>query len=152
MIIKFIIAILIYQPLAYCYQPSLAEYISTQFKRPIGQAQKIVSLAEKHAYPDFPKKKDVLAVIATESGFRPQVSNKSSNGLMQVNHASFELEANIKAGIGHLRSNYLAFGSRHAAYHAYNLGQGAYRKGKRVPGYVAKVLGHTAELSTIEGG
>lgn len=90
------------------------------------------------AFHDFPKVVDILAIALIESTFNERAQNKVSKGIMQVNHGPWELFANVQAGVKLLREYYEILGSIPATVQAYNVGIGAYLKGKRVPSYLAK--------------
>lgn len=111
--------------------------------------QRLVTIAEKYAYSDFPRKEDILAVIAIESRFRLNVRSGNSQGLMQVNREAnskevqgslFNPDENIRVGTLILRRYYeILGGNRRAAIMAYNVGVGAYLKGRRPFSYLNKV-------------
>ena len=113
----------------------------------------IAKLAIKLSYKDFPKVADTLAIGRIESGFNIQAVNKNadgvgtSNGVMQVNGGPFELNENMKEGVGRLREYYIILLSRlkkdkslsnqqritqaeQGAVRAYNIGIGRYLRGK----------------------
>jgi len=111
--------------------------------------QRLVSIAEKYAYSDFPKKEDILAIIAVESRFKPDAKTQTSKGLMQINldanrkriqGSLFNPDENIRVGVEILRGYYELLGSnRSAAIMAYNIGPGSYLKGRRSRVYLSKV-------------
>lgn len=101
-----------------------------------------MTLAEKHAFKDFPKIVDILTIARIESSFKPNAKNGPSNGVMQVNHGPFELAANVAAGVKLLREYYLMLGSVKAAVIAYNTGPGNYRKGRYQLTYWGKYKEH----------
>jgi hypothetical protein len=111
--------------------------------------QHLVSIAEKYAYSDFPKKEDILAIVAVESRFRTNAHYGNSQGLMQIdrvaNHKDirgslFDPEENIRVGVKILRKYYdLLGGNRRAAIMAYNEGIGLYMHGRRTRTYLTKV-------------
>jgi soluble lytic murein transglycosylase-like protein len=95
----------------------------------------VVRVARILAYPDFPTKKDILAICEIESSFRKyvvKVSKKGvpSNGVMQVENAPFEIWDNVSLGVARLREGYVMFHSREAAVKSYNIGSGNYSKGR----------------------
>jgi len=106
-----------------------------------------VTLAEKHAFNDFPKIVDILVVARIESAFIPHAKHGPSNGIMQVNHGPFEVSANVAAGVKLLREYYLMLGSVKAAIIAYNAGPGNYRKGNYQSKYWNKYKEHLDDYS-----
>ena len=99
------------------------------------------ALAVKYADPVFPTAKDLLGVMEVESDFNPRAKLGPNLGLMQIdrNHhrkriwggTLYDPETNIRAGASSLRELYESLKSRRAAIMAYNLGEGAYRSGRR---------------------
>jgi soluble lytic murein transglycosylase-like protein len=111
--------------------------------------QNIVTTASKYEYADFPKREDIMAIIAVESRFEPKSQHKGSVGLMQVNRSAnkrliegnlFDTEENIRVGVLILRTYYLALGNARAAVLAYNSGIGGYLKGAKNQSYYKKYL------------
>ena len=88
----------------------------------------VSSLAEHLQYRDFPTEADILAIISVESSFNPLAINKFSNGIMQVNHASFEIKENMGLGVQLLREYYLKTKSIQSAVISYNIGIGNFHK------------------------
>jgi membrane-bound lytic murein transglycosylase MltF len=122
--------------------------------------QRLVSLAEKYAYSDFPRKEDILAIIAVESRFRPDAKTVTSKGLMQINLEAnhkrvqgslFNPEENIRVGVEILRGYYELLGdNRNAAIMAYNIGPGSYIKGRRSRAYLSKVEKNARLIYPVE--
>lgn len=88
----------------------------------------VLEIANREGFTDFPKSIDIISIARVESRFDSKARNGKSHGIMQVNHGSFDLESNMKAGISLLRSLYLKLGSEKAAVIAYNIGIGNYLK------------------------
>lgn len=93
-------------------------------KEKISPTPHIVALASKHAYKDFPRQEDILAVIHVESKFKPKARGYGGRGLMQVKGGSFNPEKNIIQGTEYLREMFLKYRSEKKAFMAYNLGPG----------------------------
>lgn len=89
----------------------------------------VTKLARELAYEDFPKVSDIFTIIRIESGFNPRAKNNISNGLMQVNHGSFNIRQNMIQGVSILRQYYLMTHSKEAAIRSYNIGIGNYFNG-----------------------
>ena len=96
----------------------------------------VAHIARILAYKDFPTRRDILAICSTESDFKADAINLEggkqapSRGIMQVSGGSLVLWRNMAEGVALLRLNYKMTHSREAAIKAYNIGLGAYRKGK----------------------
>lgn len=117
------------------------------------QAKKIVQLAKKHEKADFPKAKDILAIVGIESSFNPNAQSGLKKdpavGLMQVRPGVWDLkkaeikgpgniDKQISIGSEILAKYYKRLNDRDKAVHAYNVGMGNFLKGKHNPSYVAK--------------
>jgi hypothetical protein len=138
--------------LIYSRTTGLATEIAERFRIPQDRAEKIVDMADQNAYEDFPTSRDILSVIAVESGFNPKARSGSSGGLMQVNIKShpelfqhwrdmFSIDKNIEAGAAILRDNYEALGhNRKKALLAYNSGIGGVMTGNYHLAYFRKWL------------
>ena len=133
-------------------EPSVSktsEYISTRFKLTVSYTSEILRAAEANAYADFPKVKDILAVVAVESGYNAKAIHRGSYGLMQIekkSHADkikgrsiFNPSTNIEIGASVLHEYYLLLNkSEKAATLAYNSGIGNYLKGRSKIAYYRK--------------
>jgi hypothetical protein len=86
----------------------------------------VLKLARSLAYKDFPRASDILTIIRIESGFNPLAINSVSNGIMQVNHAPFDVTENMRRGVALLREYYLMTKSIEGAVKSYNVGIGNY--------------------------
>lgn len=116
------------------------EFISTTYKTTKKQAKKILAnINELTAGYDFPKKEDVLSVIAIESSFNCKAESTSSIGCMQINRKAWRMERdyllnvdnNIYEGIRILREYYLIMeGDKRKTLLAYNVGPTAFKKGE----------------------
>ncbi len=96
----------------------------------------------------FPRKKDILAIIAIESSFQEKaVSHKKAKGLMQILYKkTTNTRENIIAGIDLLREYKRRLGSEKAAVHAYNVGIGNYKSGMRNHSYYKKYEKEKSQL------
>ena len=118
-----------------------ARYIAKTYRVKEDDAWMYAALAAKYADPVFPTAKDLLGVMEVESDFNPRAKLGPCLGLMQIdrNHhrkriwggTLYDPETNIRAGASYLRELYESLKSRRAAIMAYNLGEGAYRSGRR---------------------
>lgn len=95
----------------------------------ISPSEEIRKIAQELAYDDFPKASDIFTIIRIESAFNPKAVNGVSNGVMQVNHAPFDIRRNMQQGVAILREYYLITKSKEGAIKAYNVGIGTYLKG-----------------------
>jgi len=106
----------------------------------------VVRLAEEAARRHGLDPALVLAVVAVESGFRPEaVSSKGAQGLMQLMPRTaeslgvsdaFDPEQNLDAGVRHLEALLKLYGGDLTrALAAYNAGQGAVARHGGVPPY-----------------
>lgn len=123
---------------------NLSYGISSVYKIPLKTAQAIVHAAERYADPVFPKKLDILSVIAVESRFQPTVVSLGNYGLMQVNLRSHKyskaqlmtIDGNIKAGAAVLKECFsLTKGDIKGSILSYNSGFFGYKKGIYNPVY-----------------
>lgn len=134
----------------------LAKAISKHFKCSLQVALDSIKFANLYSHKDFPKRDDILAIIAVESRFNPEASYRGSKGVMQVlvkTHrdkisGKFDLPQQIRVGRNILRQSYeLTGSSSKAAVMAYNVGIGAYLRGSRPTGYYHK---YTLQLAWIK--
>ncbi len=128
----------------------LTKNIAEKYRVSEELVQKVVNLAFKYQDPEFPKAKDILAIIGIESSFDP--SSKSglkkdpALGLMQVRPGVWNIdpddlinvESQIKYGVDILKHYYKKLGHTEDTIQAYNLGITKFRKGARNPRYVSK--------------
>ncbi|MNK09957.1 Transglycosylase SLT domain protein [compost metagenome] len=139
----------------------LVKSVASRFKKSEAFIATVVSAATKYAYPDFPKRDDILAIIAVESTYNTKAHHRGSWGLMQIEARSHRkkyeglditaVDTNVRIGSGILREYYLlANRNKSGAIIAYNVGIGAYLKGKRNPPYGSKVLKEQLWLSSIK--
>lgn len=104
-------------------------------------ARQVILEAKKHSNPDFPRKEDILAIIAIESGFKTSaVSTAKAKGLMQVLYkpTTFDITQNIYDGTFLLKDYYKKLSNISATIQAYNVGIGAYKQGNRNHEYLEK--------------
>lgn len=137
--------------------------ISTKYKVKPELVEQIVEIAKKYEHPDFPRAKDILAVISVESSFNPNAVSKlkrdPARGLMQVRPMTWKLpkeslatiDGQIKHGAQILRQYYVKLGDKEAALHAYNVGLTNHYRAeanpkKGNPRYVPKILAARADL------
>lgn len=116
-------------------------YIINRWKTEPLLAKQVVLEAKKHSEPIFPKKEDILAIIAIESAFKTQaVSTASAKGLMQILYkpSTFDITQNIADGTFLLRDYYKKLNNINATIQAYNVGISAYKKGSRNLDYLSK--------------
>lgn len=131
---------------------SLVKKVLSKYKINKDKAHEIVGSVLKHADPVFPKAHDLLAVIGKESTFNEHaVSNLKTDkakGLTQVRPGIWGLKSGeldtidgqVKQGAKILRKYHEKLGTPDAAFHAYNVGIGNYRRGKNLnPDYVTGV-------------
>ena len=124
----------------------IAEAIYKRFKCQEDVALLAVQYAEEFAHKDFPRKQDLLAIIAIESSFNPSAEFKGSKGVMQVlvkTHRAritgeFDLREQIRVGASILREYYEITGGKQAAVMSYNVGIGSYKRGARPEKYFGK--------------
>lgn len=116
-------------------------YIVQKWKVDPKLANKVILEAKKHSQPIFPKKEDVLAIIAIESGFKTSAtSSANAKGLMQVLYkpTTFDVSANMADGVFLLKDYYSKFNNINATIQSYNVGIGAYKRGSRNLDYLSK--------------
>lgn len=125
----------------------LVEAVVLNYDKNPEYVQKIVDTADKYSYDDFPKREDIIAIIAVESRFDNRAKSRGSVGLMQVNRSAnkrliegdlFDSEENIRVGSLILRTYYKLLGSAKAAVLAYNSGVGSYLRGVRNTAYYSR--------------
>lgn len=96
---------------------------------------------------------DIMSICQIESGYNTlAVSKKGAKGLTQILYkpTKFDIETNLKDSVDLLLEYIRILGSKDAALHAYNVGIGNYRKGKRNYAYVKKFKAAKQELLAIE--
>ena len=120
----------------------LASHISTEYKVRHQKIYKVLKKIDSIVEQGFPRKSDILAIIAIESRFKSgAISSKGAKGLMQVLYKDTNNDYdNLVAGIKLLKEYRESLGSDKAAVHAYNVGIGNYRKGMRSNNYYSKYL------------
>ena len=130
----------------------LVNRIASDYKINKAVANHIVNMAYKHAQPDFPKAKDLLAIIGAESDFqhaaRSRLKADPALGLMQIRPGVWKIppkelmniDKNIEHGAKILNRYYNQLKkNKAAAIQAYNLGLTDFLKGKRNHSYLNKV-------------
>lgn len=107
----------------------------------------ILEHADRLAYEDFPRREDIISVIAVESGFRTcPTDGLGSYGLMQVNAKANRInketlcnpQVNMIHGVRILRENYETFRSERKALLVYNAGIGNFLEGNYNDDYYRK--------------
>lgn len=137
---------------------SLVAYVATKYKIPYNISKQIVFSATINAFSDFPSRDDILAIIAVESSFHPEVSYRGSHGLMQVESKSHRgrlrgrnvhnIDVNIEIGSLALRDCYtLTSNSIKNATLCYNSGFYNFLKGRYRLEYYRK---YKAKLLSIQ--
>lgn len=118
-------------------------------------ADKIVTTVMKATEGKHPKLSPelVLAVIAKESTFRPDVVSPGGHGLMQLTAASghkvtTHIETNIRGGVS-LLNDYLRKFPKDKAIAAYNIGEGTVRLGGYNEAYVLGVKKHLRKFQSV---
>lgn len=92
--------------------------------------QQVYDLATEHSNgQEFPSRTDLMSIAWIESTFNPLAKNGPSNGLMQVNHGSFDPDRSMAAARALLIEYYSKLKSVKATIIAYNCGIGNYLKG-----------------------
>lgn len=126
----------------------IVEHISKKYKVKKSNIRVIVKKVSGLVDAKFPRKDDVLAIIEIESNFKTNAKSSSgAKGLMQVLYKKTNSDSdNILAGVELLREYRLRLGSDEAAVHAYNVGIGAFIRGKRSKPYYKKYLEAKSQL------
>lgn len=111
----------------------------------------VVHLAHKYEHETFPKAKDILAVVAVESSFKPNAKSGLKRdpalGLMQIRPGVWDVdpeevkdvENNIKLGASILADYYKRFRDKRKALMAYNAGPDGMKESDYAPVYASKV-------------
>jgi hypothetical protein len=132
----------------------LTNAVVSKYKHiPVEFAEHVASMAKKHEHAEFPKAKDIMAIVGIESSFNPDAKSKlkidPARGLMQqrpriwgLNHKTdlATPEQQIQKGAEILATYHKKFGGdADKAVHGYNIGETNLRKGQGLnPGYVEK--------------
>ena len=135
----------------------LSDYIATRFKLSPKDARQMVKLANEYAHETFPKRNDILAIIAVESSYNTKASFRGCYGLMQINkkihskllrkRSLFDPAVNIEIGSIILNEYFELFKRNNkAAVLSYNAGIGNYAKRRYKLEYYTK---YKAELNLI---
>ena len=120
---------------------AVEQYIIRKWNTDPNLAKQVVLEAKKHCKDTFPKKEDILAIIAVESGFKTAaVSTAKAKGLMQVLYkpTTFDIKQNIADGTFLLKDYYKQLNNVNATIQSYNVGINAYKKGSRNLEYLSK--------------
>jgi hypothetical protein len=139
---------------------SVASKVSTRFNIEQAEAENIIKTVYAHSEKTFPKREDILAIIAVESAFQTTAANQGAYGLMQVQqgwHKSLaenpKLLQNalhgIAAGTFILKDYYKMLGDKEAAIISYQVGPGAYLKGEYSHEYLEKVNSYRRWFGSI---
>jgi hypothetical protein len=138
----------------------LAVYIAEKFEITLRAALEIIKLATEHADEDFPKRNDILALIAVESRYNVRAKFKGCFGLMQINlkaHSKLlkrrnplNPSVNIEVGSATLRVYYESLGKNSkAAILSFNAGIGSYLKRRYNKEYYSKYREELKNLSRL---
>jgi soluble lytic murein transglycosylase-like protein len=148
------------KPQASPEEQKMAQMIATKYSVEPDDALEIVRLAHKYAKPNFPKAKDLLAIIGIESSFDPEavsgLRRDPAVGLTQVRPKVWGIdpeslkdpETAIKTSSDILHLYYRKLKDRQSAVAAYNVGMSEFRNGNNAEGYVSKF---THELKQYTG-
>lgn len=136
------------------YSPAVVAHISTKWKKPVKDIRKIAETSYKVTeHTQLLSAIDIMSICQIESGYNTlAVSKKGAKGLTQILYkpTKFDIETNLKDSVDLLLEYIEILGSKEAALHAYNVGIGNYRKGKRNYAYVRKFKAAKQELLAIE--
>lgn len=138
-------------------EDKLAEYISSKFKVPRKRALDIIALANKYAHETFPKRDDILAIIAVESQYDIFALSHGCYGLMQIQRKSHKTllkgrslhnpEVNVELGSDILNQYFILLNSnKKAAVLSFNAGIGNYKNKRYRLVYYEK---YATELNSI---
>jgi hypothetical protein len=138
----------------------LASKMSEEFKVPVKLSERIIKIADRNAYSDFPSRNDILAIVVIESKLNPKAVSGGSKGLMQIHKSShmnklkgrslFDIEANIEIGVQILREYFLELGgNKKAAILAYNAGLGNYLRKRFKTEYYKRYLASYRTISNM---
>ncbi len=144
-------------------EPSMADtkvldIIVKRFKVSKNHASQILSVVDSYADKEFPKRNDLLALIAVESRYVVNAVHNGCYGLMQIEKKSHAkklqgrsiINPSVNIGIGAdiLKEYYLLTNkNKKAAILAYNAGIGNYLKGRTNPAYYTKYQSELKALS-----
>lgn len=138
----------------------LIKSVASRFKKSEELLEAVVKAATKYASPVFPKRNDILAIIAVESTYNIKAHHKGSWGLMQIEARSHRkkyqgsditaIDTNIRIGSEILKEYFELAHTRKGAITAYNVGIGAYLKGRTNPSYLNKVTREYTWLNQIK--
>ena len=123
----------------------LSDFIKRKWKRlSLSEAKQIIvtanTLSDKKS---FPRKEDILAIVAIESSFNKHaVSSANARGLMQVLYkpTTHDIHHNMVDGVCLLKDYFRILKSEKAAITAYNVGIGNYLQGMRNDEYYNKYV------------
>jgi hypothetical protein len=138
----------------------LVHALATRFRRSEATIQTVVDAANQFASKDFPRKEDILAIVAVESSFDHYARGKGSWGLMQI-QINYHLDQakdldpwaisdNVSLGADILHSYYCSLHrDRRRAVLAYNVGVHAVKRHKARPAYYKKYRRELAYITSI---
>lgn len=138
-------------------EEKLVDYISTKFKVSKKIALNVVNLANKHAHETFPKRDDILAIIAVESQYDIFALAQGCYGLMQIQRKSHKKslkgrslhnpDVNVELGSQILNQYFVLLkDNKKAAVLSFNAGIGNYKNKRFRLEYYEK---YSAELRAI---
>lgn len=138
----------------------LVQALAKRFRKSEEFIQRVVDAADRYAYPDYPKRENILAIISVESSFNPKAAHRGSLGLMQIHikvhrkefrgQSPYDVDRNIAVGVKILRGYYEDLNHRErSAVLAYNAGIGNFLKGRYVSDYHRKYMRELAYIQSI---
>lgn len=124
---------------------NLTNTAAAKYKVDKAIVRQVVDAALKYQHDDFPRAKDILAVVGVESSFNPkavsQLKHDPAVGVMQIRPKVWGIDKNelstvdgqIKHGAAILAQYYKQLGNKTAALHAYNVGLTRHRASIKQP-------------------
>ncbi len=141
----------------------LTQAVTSRYDVDEAEARSIVLLAKRYEKPEFPKARDILAIIGIESSFNAAAVSKLKKdpavGLMQVRPTVWGIKAaelrnnvskQVQFGSDVLHRYYLKLKDREAAVQAYNVGLTNFNLGKQPEAQRRYLQKYTAELAELQ--
>lgn len=144
---------------------NMAKVIANKYQKDPEEAKAFAALAKKYEKPDFPKAKDLLALMGTESSFNPNavsaLKKDPAVGILQIRplmwgldpsalRKSVDLQVSTAADI--LQKYHAKLGDKDSAIKAYNIGITNFKKGKQLDAaerYHTKYRNEVSQYSNI---
>ncbi len=129
------------------------QYIINKYKVKPNLANEIIHKANELTSDKFPRKTDILAIIAIESEFDVSAQSKSGAvGLTQILYkkSKKDVSTNLTDAVTLLETYKKSLGTDQAAIHAYNVGIGRYKNGIRNSKYYKKFLLAKSEFDKLK--